>query len=123
MDARGEYTGLIGVGFLFGFISLSLMAVCLKQSGHPELAAGLGLGGSVILAGFSGRFVWRKWRSAPTAADFNDDGDVQFCLAVFLLTSIAPLVIGLTRLSPLAPVLLCASAIPARTFVRSLRRH
>jgi hypothetical protein len=53
----------------------------------------------------------------------HEDGDVQFCLAVFLLILIAPLTVVLSsRWATLAPLLLSAAAIPVRTFVRSLRR-
>ena len=33
---RGEYTGLIGVGFLFGLIPLFLLVVCLNETGHAK---------------------------------------------------------------------------------------
>jgi vacuolar-type H+-ATPase subunit I/STV1 len=122
MDDRGEHTGLIGGGFLFGLISLFLLMVCLKATGHRELAPGFGLAGSAILAALAGRFLWRKWRTAPTIADFEEDGDVQFSLAVFLLATTAPLLIGFAKFAPLMPLVLCAAAIPARMFVKNLRR-
>jgi hypothetical protein len=108
---------------LFGLISVFLLVACLRETGHSKMAAEAGLAGGVILAGFSGRFLLRRWRTAPTVADFNEDVDVQFALAVFMLVLLAPLVAALSsRWAMLVPLLLSAAAIPARKFVRSLRR-
>jgi hypothetical protein len=129
MDDRGAHTGLIGVGFLFGLISLFLLVLCLKQTGHSAAAAGSGLAGSALLAGVTARFLLRRWRTAPDAAAFDEDGDVPFSFAVCLLASIALAAglarvagINLSRIAPLLAMLLPAAAIPARKFVRSLRR-
>jgi hypothetical protein len=130
MDDRGERTGLIGVGFLFGFIFLFLLVVCLKATGHAKLAADLGPAGYAVLAAVTGRLLLRRWREAPDVAAFDEDGDVQFCGAVFLLAVIAlggtlawAAGIDLPRFALLVPLLLCAAAIPARMFVRKLRRR
>ena len=130
MHDRSEHTGLIGVGFLFGFISLFLLVVCLKAAGHASLAAESGLGGSALLAVAAGWVLLRKWRQASGRAAFDEDGDVPFCAAVLLLASIA-LAGGLARAAglslsgvvPLVCLLLGAAAIPAGRFVRNARRH
>jgi len=79
MDDRGESTGLIGVGFLFGLIFLFLL-VCLRllggQAGHTRLAAEWGLDGSGLLASWTGAFLLRRKLA------FGKDGGVQLALAV-----------------------------------------
>jgi hypothetical protein len=128
MDERGEHTGLIGVGFLFGLISLFLLVVCLQATGHAKLAAGFGLAGSAVLAVLAGWFLLRKWRQAPNLAAFDEDGDVPFCGAVFLLASMA-LAVGLARVAGIAlsralplAALLCAAALLARLYFQRTHR-
>lgn len=128
MDDRAERAGLIGVGFLFGFISLFLLVACLKATGHTRLAAECGLGGSAVLAVSAGGFLLNKWRQAPDLVAFDEDGDVPFCGAVFLLAIIALgggliLASGIpfNRAAPLGLLFFSAVAIPARRFVRIAR--
>jgi hypothetical protein len=113
--------GFKGVGFLFGLIAVFLLVVSLKQTGHARLAAECGLSGCALLALGSGAFLLRRWRTAPDTQSFHDDGDVQFALAVFLLVWIAPLVLAISS-APLMVMLLLATGIPVRTFVKSLRQ-
>jgi len=114
--------GFRGVGFLFGLISVFLLVVCLKQTGHAKLAAECGLSGCALLAVGTGSFLLRRWRTASDEQAFHDDADVPFALAVFLLVWIAPPILALSSAPPLTIMLLLAAAIPVRTFVRSLRR-
>ena len=129
MDGRGELAGLTGVGFLFGLISLFLLVVCLKATGHMKMAVECGLAGSAVLAAAAGWVLLRKWRQAPDLAAFDDDGDVPFCGAVFLLALMA-LAVGLALLAGvslsryvLIPLLLCAGAPFARHYFRLPRRR
>jgi hypothetical protein len=128
MTDRDERTGLTGVSFLFAFIALFLLVICLKQTAHARLAAVWGLTGSALLSAAAGRFLLHKWRAAPDPAAFDEDGDVPFCGAVFLLTSIAlagglmrVAGIDLSRAVPILLLLLCAATTPARKFAKSLR--
>jgi hypothetical protein len=81
-----------------------------------------------VLAAAAGRFLLVKWREAPDLAAFDEDGDVPFCGAVFLLASIA-LAAGLARLSGIAlskavllvPLLLCAAGPFLRGWIQRKR--
>jgi hypothetical protein len=113
--------GIKGVGFLFGFIAVFLLVACLKQTGHARLAADCGLSGCALLAVGTGAFLLRRWRTVPDTQSFHEDRDVQFALAVLLLVLIAPLMLAV-KSAPALVMLIPAAAIPARKFVRRLRR-
>ena len=84
MVQRGEQQGLRGVGFLFAMILLFLAVMCLKQTGHADLAEKGGLAGAILLEG-SGWFLLRKSRHPSARKPSDVDGDVAFTGAVLLL--------------------------------------
>src|SRR5579863_4982369 len=85
MEQRAELQGLRGVGFLFAMILLFLAVVCLKQTGHADLAGRGGLAGAILLAGGSGWFLLRKRRHPSARPTAELDGDVVFSAAVCLV--------------------------------------